>query len=90
MRIKIKPNTIVFERVAEWELVREKIKQDFGSTIFAISWKLKRELGFTVRYHEGLLPNIDKTQFYMQHQVHLDFFNESSHSWFVLKYINFD
>jgi transcription initiation factor IIE alpha subunit len=91
MKIKVKHNLIIFENEDDWEVMREKIKQDFGETIFTISWRLKRELGFTVRYHRGLVSQSnDKTKFYYQDQVHLDFFAESSHSWFVLKYVNID
>jgi len=91
MKTKVKHNLVIFEKESDWEYIREKIKQDFGEKIFVISWRLKKELGFTVRYHRGLMPwDDDKTQYYYQNQVHLDFFNESAHSWFVLKYINVD
>ena len=89
MEAKVKENLIIFENTDVWELVQEKIKQDFGDKILAISWRLKKELGFTVRYHRGLMPwDDDNTKFYYQNQVHLDFFNEAAHTWFVLKYIN--
>jgi hypothetical protein len=89
MKTKVKHNLVIFEKESDWEYIREKIKQDFGEKIFAISWRLKRELGFTVRYHRDLVPwGDDKTQYYYQNQVHLDFFNESAHSWFVLKYLH--
>jgi len=91
MKTKIKYNTIIFEKESEWNYIRDRIKQDFGRTIFTISWKLKRELGFTVRYHKGLVPwNDDETKMYYQNQVHLDFYTESAQSWFLLKYVNID
>ena len=57
MNIKIKKNLIIFEDLYEWYQVRERVKQDYGQTIFAISWRLKRELGFTIRNHKGLRKN---------------------------------
>ena len=91
MKIKIKYNTIIFEKESEWDDIRDQIKKDFGQLIFTISWKLKRELGFTVRYHRGLAPwNDDETKMYYQNQVHLDFYTESAQSWFLLKYVNID
>ena len=54
MKIEIKRNLIVFHKLWEWEEVRDRVKQDYGPTIFTISWRLKRELGFTVRHHRAL------------------------------------
>jgi hypothetical protein len=89
MKIQIKHNLIIFEEPYEWYDIRDKIKKDFGETIFAISWRLKRELGFTVRNHRGLVSWYeDAGRFCYQDQIHLDFYNESTLSWFVLKYIN--
>ena len=66
-----------------------KSKKDFGEHIFAISWRLRRELGFTVRHHKALVPWYeDSTRFSYADQIHLDFYEESNLSWFVLKYIN--
>jgi hypothetical protein len=89
MRIKIKHNTIIFEKESEWQDVRKQIEQDFGQYIFAISWKLKRELGFTVRYHKALIPSeYDHTKCNYRNHIYLDFYNESAHTWFMLKYLN--
>jgi hypothetical protein len=89
MKIQIKHNLIIFEDPYEWTFIRDKIKQDFGAQIFAISWRIKRELGFTVRQHKALTPwDEDSSRFSYRDQIHLDFYNESTLSWFVLKYIN--
>lgn len=86
MKTKLKHNLVIFERESDWNIIREKIKQDFGVATIAISWRLKRELGFTIRYHRAKIQGAD----YSHQEVHLDFFNESAHSWFVLKYLNID
>lgn len=95
MKIQIKHNLIIFEEVYEWEYLREQIKKDFGPTIFAISWRTKRDLGFTVRHHQGLKQWDFNNEFkdhsgryYYTPQVHLDFYSESTMSWFILKYLN--
>jgi hypothetical protein len=91
MKTKIKHNLVVFEHEEDWEIIREKIKQDFGVATAIISWRLKRELGFTVRNHRVPI-SFDTTNSYFSsgRKVHLDFFNEAAHSWFVLKYLNLD
>ena len=94
MTIKIKHNLIIFENPWEWEKVSKQLVDQFGPSIL-ISWKCKRELGFTVRHHQGLRP-IDsdelisdlKGRYYYSPEVHLDFYSESAMSWFMLKYIN--
>ncbi len=89
MKTKIKHNLVIFENEHDWDRIKEKIKQDFGVATVAISWRLKRELGFTIRYNQAKIPGDTTNMFFYSHQeVHLDFFNESSHSWFVLKYLN--
>ena len=83
--------------------MRDRIKEDHGETIFAISWRLKRELGFTVRNHKGLVKWTDdqdykeqeewlesefKNRYHYEEQIHLDFYNEHQMTLFVLKYLN--
>jgi hypothetical protein len=89
MKIKIKHNLVIFENTEDWYRIKEKIKQDFGVATAVISWRLKRELGFTVREHQAP-DSWDTTNSFFSsgREVHLDFFNESAHSWFVLKYLN--
>lgn len=99
MKIIIKHNLIIFRNTWEWYEIRDRIKQDYGDKIFAISWRLKRELGFTVRQHKGLVKHDDDVwevmkadgwdhRYHYEEQIHLDFYNELQMSWFVLKYLN--
>ena len=109
MKIKIKKNLIIFEDPADWIWIRDCVKKDYGPNIFTISWRTKRELGFTVRHHRALSSyeadwvevdhvngavKIHKIAADLEHryhympQIHLDFYNESQLSWFVLKYLN--
>lgn len=93
MKITIKKNLIVFHDPEEWATISQQLVQEHGVSIL-ISWKMRRELGFQVRYHKGLAPRPNaffeedtEQRFYYQDQVHLDFFSESAQSWFQLKYL---
>lgn len=93
LKIKIKHNLIIFEEPYEWEDISAQLVKQYGPSIL-ISWKCKRELGFTIRHHQGLKPYSDeyigdlKGRYYYSPEVHLDFYNESAQSFFVLKYLN--
>ena len=96
-RITVKHNLIVFHKPEEWDEIYQLILRDFGQKM-AISFVLKRELGFTIRYHRGLAPHDPATRelmgpdwphtHYYESQVHLDFYSEAAQSWFQLKYLN--
>lgn len=95
MKIEIKRNLVIFRNPREWEIISARLVEEYGPSIM-ISWKCRRKLGFTVRRHKGLVPwdYIDeahddlKGRFYYEPQVHLDFWDEASHTFFVLKYLN--
>jgi hypothetical protein len=90
-KITIKRNLIVFHNPGEWADIYAKILQQYGMSM-AIRPKLKRELGFMYRYHQGLVPNEHPTpngpKMYYKDQVCLDFYSEQAQSWFQLKYLN--
>ena len=91
--IVIKRNLIIFDNEDLWEPIKQKILAEYGNHLM-ISWVMKRELGFTVRRHQNWIT-VDKNYLgedivprrHCQNQVHLDFFNESTQSWFQLKYL---
>ena len=90
-RITIKKNLIIFHHPGEWGDVYAKLLQQYGMSM-AIRPKLKRELGFTYRYHQGLElienPTPNGPKMHYQDQVCLDFYSEQAQSWFQLKYLN--
>lgn len=92
MKVTIKKNLIIFHNPKEWQEVSAQLVEEFGSSIL-ISWKSKRELGFQVRYHKGLVKRTDQYvedyqgQYYYEDQVCLDFYNEAAQSWFQLRYL---
>jgi hypothetical protein len=98
MKVTIKKNLIIFHRPDQWSNLQAQLVEDFGARI-AISFVCKRELGFTVRRHRGLVPHpqaewkIMKREgwdhrYHYEDQVHLDFYSKSAQTWFVLKYLN--
>jgi len=89
-KIIVRKNLIVFKKPQDWKDIQTQIIQEYGTKIM-ISWVLKRELGFTVRDHQEWVEfdkSGDRPRYYMDNQIHLDFFNESAQSWFQLKYMN--
>lgn len=91
MKVTVKKNLIVFHRPGEWSDLYARILQEHGMGM-AVRTRLRRELGFTYRYHRGLVPNPhprkDGPNMHYEDQVHLDFYNESTQTWFQLKYLN--
>lgn len=91
--VVIKRNLIIFDNEDLWDPIKQKIQAEYGNHLM-ISWVMKRELGFTVRYHQhwttinkNFLGEDIVPRGYMQNQVHLDFFNDATQSWFQLKYL---
>jgi len=100
MKVEIKKNLIVFREPREWEAISARLVHEYGASIL-ISWKCRRELGFSVRHHKGLVrwgddgfydkewlePDL-KNRYHYEDQVHLDWYSESAMSFFILKYLN--
>ena len=90
-KVTIKRNLIVFHHPGEWSDIYAKILQQYGMGM-AIRFRMKRELGFTYRHHQGLVPvehpRKDGPNMHYEDQVHLDFYSEQAQSWFQLKYLN--
>ena len=83
----------------EFEELYQQLIDEHGRATMLVSWRMKRELGFTIRHHKGLVPHdesewaVMKSQgwdhrYHYEMQVHLDFYNESQQTFFVLKYLN--
>jgi hypothetical protein len=92
----IKKNLIIFHKPHEWEEINQLIVKDFGIKM-CISFVLRRELGFSVRAHQGLIPidpdilgagaSLYQRTHYYENQIHLDFYSEPAQSWFQLRYL---
>lgn len=100
MKITVKRNLIVFHSVREFEELHHRLLEEHGRSTMLVSWKMKRELGFTIRHHKGLVPHdsvewasMKKEEgwthrYHYEDQVCLDFWSESAQSFFILKYLN--
>jgi hypothetical protein len=99
MKVTIKKNLIIFHKLHEFETLHDRLMADHGRSTMLISWKMKRELGFTIRNHKGLVEHDKDTwevmksegwnhRYHYESQVHVDFYSEAQQSWFVLKYLN--
>ena len=90
-KVTIKKNLIVFHNPGEWSDIYASILRDFGMGM-AVRTRMRRELGFVYRYHQGLVPYEHPTKggtnMHYEDQVHLDFYSEQAQSWFQLKYLN--
>ena len=99
MKTTIKKNLIIFHSVREFEELHHQLLKEYGRATMLVSWRMKRELGFTIRHHQGLVEH-DKdtwavmksegfhTRHHYENQVHLDFYNQAQQTWFVLKYLD--
>jgi hypothetical protein len=69
----------------EWNKIRKQLKEEYAwkPSVLLIREAMKRELGFTSRYHQVY----NEQTGYIEH-VCLDFYTDSSESWFRLKYLN--
>ena len=90
-KVTVKKNLIIFHNPGEWSDIYARILQDFGMGL-AVRFRLRRELGFVYRYHQGLVQHehsdLYASKMHYENQVHLDFYSESAQSWFQLKYLN--
>lgn len=67
--------------VRSWQLLQEKIIEDYGRTTMLISWRTKANLGFTVREHRDY--DVDG---WSMTTIRLDFYDEQLQTLFLLRY----
>lgn len=71
--------------VKEWTKIRKNLKEEYAwkPSIFLIKDVMKRELGFTPRYHKEWDPGMTN----VKEIVCLDFYDDPSETLFRLKYL---
>ena len=67
----------------QWRNIKERIKEEYGVATILISWKLKRELGFSVRSHSYY----DNIKSLAMSDTRLDFDDPAQATFFQLKYL---
>ena len=75
--------TLIFTE-RQWNKIYHRIRYDYGDAVILISWRLKEELGFTVRRHR----DYDPVNGHMKDDIRLDFYDEAKMVFFKLKYYN--
>ena len=99
MKTTVKKNLIIFHSVREFEELHHRLLKEHGRATMLVSWRMKRELGFTIRHHQGLVEYQEvvwemrkdegwDNRYHYESQVHLDFYNEAQQTFFVLKYLD--
>ena len=75
-----------------WQDIMLVLTQEYldEPSVLLIRDKMRRVLGFTQRFHKewvetGKRENGQSYGFYQEYTV-LDFYNESAHSWFLIKF----
>jgi hypothetical protein len=69
----------------QWEKLKSQIIEDYGRTTVLISWRLKEQLGFTLRQHR----DEKETEWKKMYTMRLDFWDDMLHTMFLLKYSDF-
>lgn len=73
----------------EWTRVRKQLQEEYAwkPSVFMIRETMKRELGFTTRYHQDWITDTNGRHTHRE-MICLDFYNDAAESWFRLKYLN--
>jgi hypothetical protein len=68
----------------EWKPIRVRLKEEYAwkPSVLMIRDVMKRELGFTTRYHKEYREQTGYTE-----MIHLDFYDEQKETFFRLKYL---
>jgi len=76
----------------QWEDILERIKEEYPVSVWAIRWRQKEVLGFTVRNGDHWRRiGIDKrgeAYFEREECIYLDFYNDAQETFFSLRYLN--
>ena len=81
--------------MSTWNTIYLRIKEKYPPSVYLIRGRMKAVLGFTTREHEAWLPqsveikDIGYSTFYRETCMHLDFYDESKRTMFLLKYSEF-
>jgi len=68
-----------------WERLKEKITEDYSRATVLISWRLRDQLGFTVREH----IEYNQEDWRNSHTIRLDFWDDSMQTMFLLRYSDY-
>ena len=94
MKVTVKRRLIIFHKPQQWDEIWTRLVAEHGAKI-AISFVMRRDLGFSVRRHRALVPNDPvpepriewSSNMHYEDHVHLDFYSDAAQSWFQLRYL---
>jgi hypothetical protein len=69
----------------DWDKLKSKITEDYGLTTVLISWRMREQLGFTVREHYE--PT--EVNWRLANTVRLDFWDDQLQTMFLLRYADY-
>jgi hypothetical protein len=69
-----------------WNKLKEKITEDYGRATVLISWRLRDQLGFTVREHRDYQSDANWDQ---ENTIRLDFWDNQMQTMFLLRYSDY-
>lgn len=74
--------------VIEWTRIRKQLREEYNwkPSVMLIRETMKRELGFTTRYHQHWINDGDLGSGYRE-SVCLDFYNDAAETFFRMKYL---
>ena len=71
---------------AQWDRLREQLKQDNPPSVMMLRSRMKAKLGFTDRTYVGWADELGGPR---KHCVMLDFYSEKKRTFFLMKYSDF-
>lgn len=71
--------------IKQWIYLKAQLEDEYPPSVTLLRGTMKRRLGFTTRHHGYRNPDTEK----WQHDIVLDFFSDSKHTWFLMKYSDF-
>ena len=74
----------------EWKKIRVQLQEEYNwkPSVFMIREVMRRELGFTTRYHREWVPDHGYDGYgRYEDLIFLDFFNDEQETFFRLKYL---
>jgi len=92
LKVTVKRRLIIFHKPQQWVDIKARLVAEHGEKM-AISFVMRRELGFSVRQHRALVPNDpqhrykDGPSMHYEEHIHLDFYSDAAQSWFQLRYL---
>lgn len=73
----------------QWHVLRDRLRQDYPSSVMLIRSRMREVLGFTDRAHVHWFTPPGSSVSRAHHQIHLDFFNHVLETFFRIKYAEY-